>query len=179
LSAVGFALAASRLRQGRLLIAGVSALALVELSAQLPGLVLPSTAYRAPASVLSALEGATVVFPSGDFPLFHPDVAPKEALFLAGVAGVAVPADYGRFRIPADLAEQRALSRVSGAPLSAPCLEMPAPPAAGFASLLLLEDRLSGPGRAALRDWLVARGAQERAAGEGMSAWDISGVSLR
>ena len=179
LSAVGFALAASRLRRGRLLIVGVSALALVELSAQLPGLVLPSTAYRAPASVLSALEGATVVFPSGDFPLFHPDVAPKEALFLAGVAGVAVPADYGRFRIPADLAEQWALSGVSGAPLSAPCLEMPAPPAAGFASLLLLEDRLSGPGRAALRDWLVARGARERAAGEGMSAWDITGVSLR
>lgn len=179
LSAVGFALAVTRLHRGWLLLVGVSGLALVELGAQLPGLVLPSTPYRAPVSVLSALEGPTVVFPSGDFPLFHPDVSPKEALFLAGLAAVPVPADYGRFRIPADLGEQRVLSRISGAPLSAPCLEIPIPPPAEFSSLLLLEDRLGEAGRVALRDWLVLRGAQERAATAEMSAWDITGVSLR
>lgn len=173
LSAVAFAVAASRRRA---LLGAAVALALAELAVQIPGLRLPATAFSAPPAVLAALEGPTVVFPSGDPPMFHPEVAPKEAHFLAAIAEVPIPADYGRWKVPADLALQLAMSAVSGAPLSEHALAVPlpaSPPA--FSSLLLLEDRLSDDGRAALREWLAARGAVEVAAGEGMSAWRLTG----
>ena len=171
LTAVGFARAASR---RPVLLAAVAAVALAEMAAQLPGLKLPSTPAPTPPAVLAALSGPTVVFPSGDYPLFHPQVAPKEALFLAGVAQVPIPQDYGRWRIPADLALQRALSAASGAPLSERALDLEPPETPAFVSLLVLEDRLTDSGRERLSAWLTDRGAQPLAAAEGMRAWRLS-----
>ncbi|RME24074.1 MAG: hypothetical protein D6798_12125 [Deltaproteobacteria bacterium] len=172
--------AAGRLATGRRwLLPLLAPLALAELSLHRPGLALPATAARTPPAVLAALRGPTVVFPSGDPPVWNPDVAPKEVLFIAGRAGVPVAYDYGRLRTPADLPVQARLAGISGCPIGV-VARRTAPPlpdsatawgALPFDSLLVLEDRLDHAELVRLRRWLDAH-ARLRVRGGGWSAWD-------
>ncbi len=159
------------------------ALALVGLAAgeaalRLPGLALPSTPVEVPAGLLEPLSGPTVVFPSGDPPSWHPRVAPKEVLFLAGRAGVPVAYDYGRTRLPADLAVQARLSVLADTAIARAALsEAPdLPDEAGawaalpFQHLLVLEDRLAPDERARLLDWLETHAELQGRSG-GWSRW--------
>ncbi len=154
-------------------------LAAVELSVHRPGLALPSTEARTPPTVLAALHGPTVVFPSGDPPVWNPDVAPKEVLFIAGRAAVPVAYDYGRLRTPADLPVHARLAAISGCPIGVVARRQ-APPlpdsasawaALPFDGLLVLEDRLDHAELLRLRGWLDAH-ARLRVQGGGWSAWD-------
>lgn len=134
----------------------------LEARARYRGLALPSTQIAVPAGVLDSLSGPTVFFPSGDPPMWHPQVAPKETLFLAGRAGVPVAYDYGRTRQPADLAVQVRLSRVADTPVGVSALRtspaLPDDAAAWsklpFSNILVLGDRLEAGESEALSAWL-------------------------
>jgi hypothetical protein len=170
LSAVGFGAAMSRRWWLGL---PVAALMVAEAFFTLPTLSIPATPTRAEPLVLDALDGPTIILPSGDFPIWSPVVAPKEAVFLAAQAGVPVAADYGRQRIPADLSVQLTLLRLARAPYGAAAAQLPASRAARFESLLLLEDRFTEPGLLAIRAWLTDRGAEEVRRGTHSSAWRV------
>lgn len=178
LSAAAIALTLSRPRlrprQRAVVVAILAAAVLAEGMLHDSRLRLPTTPLRPPRAVLAALEGPTVVFPSGEFPAFHPSVAPKEVLVYAALAGVPIGADYGRQRAPTDLRWQRLLSEQAGTPLPLFVAELvPSTEDARFCSLLLLDSRLPAPARARLAAWLVQAGAEERAAADGMSAWRL------
>ncbi|MEL6347531.1 MAG: hypothetical protein AAFV53_30755 [Myxococcota bacterium] len=170
------AVGASLAGRGRLrwLLAAIGAFAVFEAHLTFPGLLAPSTPVSVEPAVLDALKGPTVVFPSGDFGIFHPKVAPKEALFLAASAEVAVAADYGRLRVPADHGIQMALSAAAHVVVSARAPDLSADRAATFRSVLLLEDRLKPSSRTKARQWLQDQGGVEVASGETMSAWRVS-----
>ncbi|MFT5683637.1 MAG: hypothetical protein ACI8RZ_004569 [Myxococcota bacterium] len=170
LSAVGFGLS---MKKRWWLGIPVAALMITEALFTLPTLSIPATPTKAEPAVLAALEGPTVILPSGDFPIWSPVVAPKEAAFLSAQAGVPIAADYGRQRIPADLSVQLTLLRLAGAPYGVGATQLPAIRSAQFDSLLLLEDRFAADGLAAVRSWLVAQGAEEVARGERSSAWRV------
>lgn len=178
LGVLGFSQAVEGFRRRGLTLVSMALLVVVELSVQLPRWALPTTPIQPPWTVLNALKGATVVFPSGDFPIFHPEVAPKEALFWAGVREVSLGVDYGRFRIPTDLTLQRWLSAQADSPVSAQSMEMTAPPLPSFSYLLVLDDRLSSSGRLALHAALQDAGAHLAASEGGMSAWNIAELKL-
>lgn len=152
----------------------VAALMVAEAFMTLPALSIPATATATEPLVLEALEGPTIIVPSGDFPVWSPAVAPKEAVFLAAQAGVPIAADYGRQRIPADLPVQLAILQAAGAPYGAAAGQLPLRREARFESVLLLEDRLTEAGRASARQWLVAHGGFETRRGTHTSAWRIS-----
>lgn len=171
LSAVGFGAAMTRRRWLGL---PVAVLMLAEAFFTLPSLSIPATPTKAEASVLAALEGPTVILPSGDFPIWSPVVAPKEAVFLAAQASVPIAADYGRQRIPSDVSIQLTLLQLAGAPYGAAAPQLPAIRAAQFDSLLLLEDRFAPDGLARIRAWLEEQGGEELARGERSSAWRLS-----
>ena len=173
LAAVAGALAVGHRRRWLGLLLGLAVAA--EALLILPGLALPATPIAPPRATLAALEGPTSVFPSGDYPLFHVPVAPKEALLLAALAEVPVPVDYGRFRTPADLPLQLQLSAAARLPYSIRATEAPPPlhPVDGVTHLLLLEDRLSAVGRAGARAWLEEAGAVELHRQDGASAWRL------
>lgn len=159
---------------------GLGALVFAEAWLHQPRLAVPATRAHAPQRALEALRGPTIVFPSGDPPLWHPGVAPKEVLTLAGRAGVPVAYDYGRGRPPADLRALVRLSAIADAPLgdSAFFQSRPLPadrelwPSLAFESLLVLEDRLTAAQLARLRDWLEAH-ATLLAEQPGASAWSL------
>lgn len=159
-------------------------LAVLEASLHVPHLRAPSTAAPALEQTLQVLSSPTIVFPSGDPPVWYPTVYPKEVLFLAGRAGVPVAYDYGRGRTPADLQAQIALSRIADTPIGDSALrqvrlepdlakmwrDLP------FDQLLVLEDRLTQAQRATLRAWLSAH-ATLLAEEPGASAWTKPVVS--
>lgn len=153
-------------------------LAAGEAALRLPGLALPSTPVEVPAGLLEPLDGPTVFFPSGDPPSWHPRVAPKEVLFLAGRAGVPVAYDYGRTRQPADLAVQARLSVLADTAIARAALnEAPDLPdeaaawaALPFQHLVVLEDRLAPDERARLLGWLEAH-AELQGRNGGWSRW--------
>lgn len=153
-------------------------LGLAEAQARFPGLALPATPVQVQAGLLQDLDGPTVFFPSGDPPAWHPAVAPKELLFLAGRAGVPVAYDYGRGRIPVDLPVQARLSVLSDAPIGVAALRVaPALPdqaaawaALPFRHLVILEERLAPEEVARLRPWLQTH-ATLAAEGPGWSRW--------
>ena len=174
-AAVAVGLSAGRRRR---LAAVLGLLVLVEVWQTLPQGTAPATPLAVDEEVLAALEGPTVVFPSGDPPSWHPDVGPKEALYLAGRAGVPVAYDYGRGGLPADLPAILALARVSRTPIGVRALELGEPledSAAAWSELpfdhvLVLDDRLTERERAALHGWLGDR-ARLLARGPHSSAW--------
>jgi hypothetical protein len=157
---------------------GLSAVALLVVivggELEQPRLLVPATRDPVPGAVLAALDGPTVVFPSGDPPAWHPAVSPKETLALAARADVPVAYDYGRGGTPADLPALVGLARIGGVPLGAEAWRGAAaePPWADlpFEHILLLEDRLDLQQRQHLRNWL---GEHARLLGEapGVSAW--------
>ena len=181
--AVAGALLATRWRWTAALLGLV---ALGEAWVLLPGLVLPATRASANTTVLAALAAGddtgsplpTVVFPSGDPPAWHPAVAPKEVLYLAGRGGFPVAYDFGRGRVPEDVRALLRLSQVADAPIGLPAVEL-----AGelpgddrlwgerpFEAILVLEDRLLPDQRTRLLAWLEAH-SRPLARGPGTSAW--------
>ncbi|NOY26451.1 MAG: hypothetical protein GXP62_11315, partial [Oligoflexia bacterium] len=150
----------------------------LEARARYQGLALPSTRLDVPAGILDSLSGPTVFFPSGDPPVWHPQVAPKETLFLAGRAGVPVAYDYGRNRVPADLAVQVRLARVADTPIGVIALRtapaLPDDAAAWshlpFSTIVVLGDRLEPSESEALDAWL-SKHATLRLQGGDWSVW--------
>jgi hypothetical protein len=143
---------------------------------------LAARAFRSGMSstVLNALDGPTIVFPSGDPPSWHPWVAPKEVLALAGRAGVPVAYDFGRGGTPSDLHALVRLSAVSGAPIGRTAWRAAQPlppdeelwPSLPFAHVLVLDDRLTPPEREALNRWL-SQHATRLATDGTLSAWTL------
>ena len=84
---LGFVAASLTLSRRRWLWALLPPLALLEAAVHLPTLAAPATRATGLEQTLQALSGPTMVFPSGDPPIWHPSVYPKEVLFLAGRAG--------------------------------------------------------------------------------------------
>jgi len=144
----------------------------------LPSGTAPTTRVTVDEAVLAELSGPTLVFPSGDPPLWHPDVGPKEVLFLAGLAGVPVAYDYGRGGLPSDLPAQLRLAELGRVPVGVRALEQghalddsaEAWTELPFTQILLLDDRLLPAERVAIRTWLEAH-ATLLAEGTHSSAW--------
>ncbi len=160
----------------------LAGLALAESWLHQPWLGVPATRLAPPLDVLEALDGPTIVFPSGDPPLWHPGLAPKEVLYLAGLAGVPVAYDYGRGRRPSDLQALVRLCAVADAPMGDAALyeSRPMPSDADlwgrldFQHILVLEDRLSVEQAGRLHAWLSER-ATLLAEEPGASAWSLPG----
>lgn len=175
-TAGGLAVRGARVR--RLVTTGVllgATAATVYLS--VPALHLPATSAEVDRVALAALHGPTIIFPSGDPPVWNPRVRPKEALYLAARAGVPVAYDYGRGRWPADAPAQRELARIARTPVGEPLVRHPEAttwPPEGFRSLLVLDDRLDRWQRDRLHRWLAAH-ARLQAQGERWSAWALDG----
>lgn len=150
----------------------------LEARQRLVGLALPTTSVDVPARILDSVAGATVFFPSGDPPYWHPEVAPKELLFLAGRAGAPVAYDYGRARQPADLHVVTRLSTIANSAIGITALRSAQPlpddaeawAAQPFESLVILEDRLQSEQRRALVAWLEEH-AELRARSGSWSSW--------
>ena len=160
------------------LVVGLALAAGTEAWSTLPNGTSPATRLTHDPAVLSELSGPTLVFPSGDPPLWHPDVGPKEVLHLAGLAGVPVAYDYGRGGLPADLSALLRLAELGRVPVGVRALEQGSPiddsaeawAELPFTHILLLEDRLLPPERTAIRAWLEAH-ATLLAEGAHSSAW--------
>jgi hypothetical protein len=172
----GLAAARSPWLRGLLLVVTVA-----ETLLTIPSGRVPRSPFPLSPAALAELEGPTIVFPSGDPPCWSPVVGPKEALAIAGLAGVPVAFDYGREGVPADLEVQVALSRVAGLPIGETALRertrADAAREAGFVRLVLLGDRLDAPQVAALEAWLGTR-AERRSVEDGVQVWAFAPGAL-
>lgn len=130
------------------------------------------------------LRGPLVVFPNGDPPVWNQGAAPKEALYLAALAGQPVAGDFGRRRRPADLPLVLALSRAAGLPVdraaaggrAVPPLEQALAEArtAGFRHIVVLTDRLDEVPEAKLHTALDATAGLPPVQADGWMAWDLA-----
>ena len=151
----------------------------LELGLVVPDFALPVTQTTAPndeldTDLFQAVEGPMVVFPSGEPPYWHPKVAPKESLYVAGLFGAPGAADFGRGRTPADIQIMVELAAASGTPIGRQTIELATEtPGASFPYLLVLEDRLSENQRAATQSWLSKHALKVRQ-GNDVSVWRLA-----
>ena len=150
---------------------GAAALSIAQARPKWP---LPASWLPGPLPPASLTAGPLTVFPSGDPPWWHPAVAPKESLWIAGQMGTPVAFDYGRGGTPADRELMLQLAAASGVPVGRDALKQGLPPVTiqwgPSVGVLVLRDRLDAGAAAKLELFLEAH-AQRLWTGQRTELW--------